>query len=469
MTSTDQNAQPSWMSQWAPTEGAPAPENDFAAAAAEHSPADAAAPEGWYGAPTASTEEPPYTTDIPVETVQEFRTHQHQQPAPRALRPVPPVAPAPAPPAPAPVTPFLEPGGDTKLPPTAGLRRMVFDVSGGSVNMGRSKADVRRDALCDRMNISPGELGYKIAVVTIKGGAGKTTSASTILTALGMNAAATRVLGVDANPATGTLKERLDSPSSYDIRHILADKNLFEVDENGELQAAPKATYPGLTHYTGKSKANFEVIQGSENIAAAHQLTAGEYNALLDVAQQFCPIIVTDCGTELHHDVTRAALTRADMVVIVAGTAKGTVKKAEQTLNFLHNYPSDDLDETIPLKDENGKDIATFRHLLSRCVVVINDTGQRGKFRVPQLKRDFFQVIQGYHEQEDPYQREQLTAQVLELPFDKHLAADGPIVYDLLSKKTQWAVLELAATIGDDFPRAADRRRRAAAASGARR
>ena len=373
---------------------------------------------------------------------------------------------------------FSDGAGEIKQPPSGGWRRMLFNMTGGSMNPGPSKADLRRADLVHRMNVSPGDSGYKIAVITVKGGAGKTTAVASLLTALGLHVDSSGVLGIDANPATGTLADRLDQPSRYDIRHLLANKELFAHGPDGEITSRGNFSRPTFTTFTGKSSGNFEAVQGSDNLAAAHMLTAQEYNALLDVAENIFPIIVTDCGTEMHHDVTKAALARADRVVIVTGTARGAVKKARQALKFLNNYPADLLTET-PLQDpQTGLDIAEYRHLVSRAVVVVNNTGQKGTFKPRQLHQDFSAEIEALWRADNrpPEMQAENTSCVLDLPFDDHLGLDGPIVYDLLGKQTQWAMLELAAAIGDDFEASAHRhyaaaqaKRRAVAGAGARR
>ncbi|MEO6955146.1 MAG: hypothetical protein ABI137_00250, partial [Antricoccus sp.] len=61
--------------------------------------------------------------------------------------------------------------------PKSGWRRAVFKVSGGSVNPGPSKVEADRDALIERVR-TPIRGCHKIAVVSLKGGIGKTTTTS---------------------------------------------------------------------------------------------------------------------------------------------------------------------------------------------------------------------------------------------------------------------------------------------------
>ncbi len=63
----------------------------------------------------------------------------------------------------------------TKRPPASGWRRMVHLVTGGGVNPGESPADVSRRHLVERVN-QPIRGDYKIAVLSLKGGVGKTTT-----------------------------------------------------------------------------------------------------------------------------------------------------------------------------------------------------------------------------------------------------------------------------------------------------
>ena len=66
-----------------------------------------------------------------------------------------------------------------KRPPQSGWRRFVYVLSGRMINPGESPADVRRRELTARVN-QPLLGCYKIAMLSLKGGVGKTTITATL-------------------------------------------------------------------------------------------------------------------------------------------------------------------------------------------------------------------------------------------------------------------------------------------------
>src|SRR5262249_16188885 len=93
-----------------------------------------------------------------------------------------------------------------KAIPRHGWRKAVHSMSGGTVNPGESAADSRVQALADHVNQRT-RGSHSIAVLSLKGGVGKTTTTvglgATLASSLGE-----RVVAVDANPDFGTLDQR---------------------------------------------------------------------------------------------------------------------------------------------------------------------------------------------------------------------------------------------------------------------
>jgi len=91
--------------------------------------------------------------------------------------------------------------------PRSGWRWLVWVVTFGLWNLGESPADVRRRQLVARVNQTiRGD--YKIAMLSLKGGVGKTTTT----VGLGSTFASLRgdhVIAADANPDRGTLASRI--------------------------------------------------------------------------------------------------------------------------------------------------------------------------------------------------------------------------------------------------------------------
>ena len=94
-----------------------------------------------------------------------------------------------------------------KRPPQSGWRRLVYVLSGKLINPGESPADIRRRELIARIN-APLLGCHKIALLSLKGGVGKTTMTAT-LGATFASLRGDRVVAVDANPDRGTLSQKI--------------------------------------------------------------------------------------------------------------------------------------------------------------------------------------------------------------------------------------------------------------------
>ena len=103
--------------------------------------------------------------------------------------------------------------------PRVGWRKMVHAVTGGTVNPGLSQAELLRRDLIERAT-APVRGCHRIAIVSLKGGIGKTTTTA----GLGLTLAehrGDRVVALDANPDAGTFAERLTGQVDVTVRDLL--------------------------------------------------------------------------------------------------------------------------------------------------------------------------------------------------------------------------------------------------------
>ena len=95
-----------------------------------------------------------------------------------------------------------------RQPPGPGWRGRIFRVTGGLLRLGESAADIRRRDLINRVRTPVAGGHHRVAVLSLKGGVGKTTTAvglgATLATLRG-----DRVIAVDANPDRGTLSDKV--------------------------------------------------------------------------------------------------------------------------------------------------------------------------------------------------------------------------------------------------------------------
>src|SRR6185437_14901978 len=104
--------------------------------------------------------------------------------------------------------------------PGSGWRRSVYRATGGLLRFGESAAEMRRRDLINRVRTPVVGGHHRVAVLSLKGGVGKTTTAvglgATLATLRG-----DRVIAVDANPDRGTLSDKVRLETAATIRDLL--------------------------------------------------------------------------------------------------------------------------------------------------------------------------------------------------------------------------------------------------------
>lgn len=288
-----------------------------------------------------------------------------------------------------------------QLPPSKGWRRWLYRLSFGSANPGQSPAELEYEQLLRRVR-QPVRGNYKIAVLSMKGGVGKTTTT----TGLGSTFAALRgdrVIAYDANPDFGTLAYRIHRDSDRTVRDLLADKAVH--------------SYSDVRSYTSQARSRLEVLASERDPSVSEAFNEHDYTAALRILEQFYNIILTDCGTGLMNSAMAGVLKEADALVLVSSAAKDGARSAGATLEWLSRHGFDDL--------------------VKRTVVVINESRKGSTaLDVEQLKSYFAER----------------TRAVQVVPYDDHLAEGDTIDLELLGKPAQRAFVELAALLADNFP-----------------
>ena len=292
----------------------------------------------------------------------------------------------------------------SKPAPQSGWRRAVYLASGRRVNPGESAAEARHRELVSRVN-QPLQGCYKIAMLSLKGGVGKTTVAAT-LGATFSSLRGDRVVAVDANPDRGTLAQRIPLETTATVRHLLRDAQRIR-------------RYSDVRSYTSQGPSRLEVLASEQDPSVSEAFSEDDYRRVVTMLEHFYNVVLTDCGTGLMHSAMRGVLDVADSLVVVSSSSIDGARSASATLDWL---------------DAHG-----CGALVARSVAVIN--GVRPGAR----NVDVDKVVEHFGAR---------CRSVVRIPFDPHLEEGAEVELDRLGPQTRLALLELAATAADDFPRA---------------
>jgi MinD-like ATPase involved in chromosome partitioning or flagellar assembly len=297
--------------------------------------------------------------------------------------------------------------GKARNGPSTGWRKWLYRGSAHLVDLGDSPRVVRHDRLVAEVQ-RPLRGCYRIAMLSQKGGVGKTTITAT----LGATFASTRgdrVVAVDANPDRGTLSQKVPLETAATVRHLLRD-------------AEGIAAYSDVRQYTSQGASRLEVLASESDPAVSEAFSAQDYARTVDVLERFYSVVLTDCGTGMLHSAMSAVLDKADTLVVISSGSVDGARSASATLDWL---------------DAHGRE-----DLVRNSIAVINGVRSRSR-RGGGTKVDLTKVV-------DHFTRR--CRAVCQVPFDPHLDEGAEIDLKRLRPETADALLELAATVAQGFP-----------------
>jgi MinD-like ATPase involved in chromosome partitioning or flagellar assembly len=291
--------------------------------------------------------------------------------------------------------------------PRTGWRRVVYDASFKTINLGPSETEQRLNAQ-QQLVATPIVGTYQVAVLGIKGGVGRTRMTAALGTVFATHRTEP-VIAIDASPTYGGLGPIIDPSAPSSMREWNADPQLI--------------TYPAARRHTGKNRQGLEVLGGNQNLSSPLLLEADTFDAALARSQQFYQLSLIDCGSDIDHPVMPAVLSAASALVIVATMQAEHARAAGQTVQWLATRGA--------------------HNLLSRTVVVINDAFDNAdKEFVDNLTEQFTPYVQA----------------VKVVPFDPHVRDAVTLDFDVMRRRTQLALLEVAAELASGFRPSAPRR-----------
>ncbi|TXS06621.1 topoisomerase II [Streptomyces sp. col6] len=246
---------------------------------------------------------------------------------------------------------------------------------------------------------------YRIAVISLKGGVGKTTTTA----ALGATLASERqdkILAIDANPDAGTLGRRVRRETGATIRDL--------------VHAIPHLnSYMDIRRFTSQAPSGLEIIANDVDPAVSTTFNDEDYRRAIDVLGKQYPIILTDSGTGLLYSAMRGVLDLADQLIIVSTPSVDGASSASTTLDWLSAHG--------------------YAELVQRSLTVISGVRETGKMiNVDDIVQHFRTRCRG----------------VVVVPFDEHLSAGAEVDLDMMRPKTREAYFTLSALVAEDFARA---------------
>ncbi|WP_245567455.1 AAA family ATPase [Nocardia vinacea] len=285
-----------------------------------------------------------------------------------------------------------------QLKSTSGMRGALNKVG---FNLGLSPAEQRKQDRRGRIR-RPLTAPYQIAVVSVKGGVGRTTLAATLGSTFA-HLRPDRVVAVDANPDFGDLPTRTSAhPYGLTLRDLVRSSNL--------------EAFSAVHSFTSINDADLAVIASPWNTEATEALSGREYSMAVEILRRHYNLVLVDCGTGVLDSATSTVLQTSDAVVVATPATVGGVKGAVATLNWLNSHG--------------------MQHLIAKSIVAImHHHPTKPTVEVDQIEKLFATA-------------QRPTAVV---PYDPHLAEGGPIDLRLLESETLLAFEELAAALADGF------------------
>ncbi|HEX6858293.1 MAG TPA: MinD/ParA family protein [Streptosporangiaceae bacterium] len=337
--------------------------------------------------------------DFPPASVREPKPPPEAPTAARVAEPAPPPA-GPPPAGTDSLTPeFLLPA--RRRAPAPGWRRILYQASGGLIRVSASAAEQRRQDMMARVRTPVAGGHHRVAVLSLKGGVGKTT------TTVGLGATLAslrgdRVIAVDANPDRGTLSDKVHLETAATVRDLL--------NERGQIER-----YADVRAFTSQSSSRLEVLASDRDPTVSVAFSENDYCEVARVLEHYYSICITDCGTGLLHSAMAGVLRLADQIVLVSSPSVDGARSASATLDWLAAH--------------------AYGDLVQNAVVVLSviRPGSRSTVDLDRLEQHFAARCRA----------------VTRIPFDSHLEEGAELELDQLSRGTADAYLALAALVGD--------------------
>lgn len=295
---------------------------------------------------------------------------------------------------------------EQKPRPRGGIRGAIYSMTGGAWNVGPGPKQRQEEDLGRRISRQL-EGSYNTAVLSLKGGIGKTSTT----VGVGLTLAEYRgdaPCAIDANPDSGDLVERALGEGIYQqssprtITELL--RNIESIDSLTALSR--------YLHHAGR----LHLIAGEQDPEVSDSLTAEEYLRIRKLISAYYTVALTDCGTGVTHNAMSGILQSADNLVVAAGYAVSGAKRARSTLQWLAGHGYEDL--------------------ARNAIVVITDKDEVSS----RVDKDAIEEhLAG------------ICRELIAVPHDRGVADGDLVTLDVLKPGTRHAYKEIAAAIVDGY------------------
>ena len=244
---------------------------------------------------------------------------------------------------------------------------------------------------------------YRIALLSLKGGVGKTTITAT-LGATFASIRGDRVIAVDANPDRGTLSQKVPLETPATVRHLLRDAEGIEA-------------YSDVRGYTSQGRAGWRCWPPKATRRCRRRSAPTTTPARWRCSSGSTAWCSPTAAPGMLHSAMSAVLDKADVLVVISsGRSTGPAARRRRW--------------TGSTRTATRTWCATRSRSSTRC--------GRGRARSTCSK-----VV-------DHFSRR--CRAVRQVPFDPHLEEGAEISLDRLKPETREALIELAAVVADGFP-----------------
>jgi len=293
-------------------------------------------------------------------------------------------------------------------PPRGGWRRTLFLLTGGLVNLGPSEAELRERDLVARVK-TPVQGCRRIAVVSRKGGVGKTTT-TLMLGHTFASLRGDRVIALDGNPDAGSLAYRVRRETTNTIMSLLAHRK--EIVRYADIRA-----------YTSQAPTRLEVVAADDDPRITDALREQDFHTAVQLLEVHYNLVCMDTGTGVLESAAKGILQLADQIVVVTAPSLDSARTASSTLDWL---------------ERNG-----HADLVEGAVAVINSARSKTQVELDRVEEHFAARCRA----------------VVRIPWDAHLEAGAESSLERLRPATRNAYLRLAAAVADGFSGEDDDRR----------